>query len=344
MYDISQMIYRYVNKLNMLLDFVGSYFIDNYKYDYWHCPHPNSKRINEGDYIIDFRYKTNYSGPFDENGVPLLDLKSQHWAKNQAIVYSSVIVSQYALGFYSLYLENKNTEYLEIFVSMADSLISTSKKLIIKNANIRILYMDLGNGLTISGMAQGQAISVWCRAYNITKNYSYLSAALDAYNLFKFDVANGGVIDSSLGFPIIEEWVIDPYHILNGHLFAFAGIIDLMGVINDIQNITILEDIKTSYEYFKDASNKLIEMHDMGFWSRYSLKSGLIPNIASKFYHSLHINMLNGLHELTGSEEMDYYARKWNAQLNNTYYNIIAMALKLMDKAWDAVSTKRGYV
>jgi len=146
-----------------------------------------------------------------------------------------------------------------------------------------------------------------------------------------------------LGFPVIEEWAVDPFHVLNGHLFAFASIIDLLGVMKDIKNASILAEIETYYIKFNDASNKLIEMHDMGFWSRYSLKYILVPNISSKFYHSLHVNMLLGLHELTGSEIMHRYARKWNTQLNNPFYSIIAMVLKIMDKIFYTISGKGIY-
>ncbi len=59
-----------------LRDFFLSYFVDNYKYDYWHFPHLLSNLINEGDFI-DFRPKADYPGSFDSNKIPLLDLTNQ---------------------------------------------------------------------------------------------------------------------------------------------------------------------------------------------------------------------------------------------------------------------------
>lgn len=318
------------NKVCMLKSFFLSYFVDNYKYDYWHCPHLHSELINRGDYFIDFTPKTNYPGPFDSNKIPLLDLSTQHWSKSNKVIYSPVVISQYGLGWYSKYLRDKQQSSLNIFLKVADWLINNLKTFKIKGENVSVFFMDYGKPNVLSGMAQGLAISVLVRAYKITKNSEYLKRAVEAFNTFKLKIKEGGVVDTSLGIPILEEWTDEPVHILNGHLFAFAGIIDLMNTKGLPKEDR--ENIVPYYNKYLESTLKLLKRIDMFFWTKYSLRPTFLPNIASYFYHKLHIEMMEGLYELTRISEFKFYSERWLRQKQRFIHKFLAMILKLLDR------------
>lgn len=105
---------------------------------------------------------------------------------------------------------------------------------------------------------------------------------------------------------MLEEFSNYSIHILNGHLFAFVGIIDLLR----IEDSTCInrDEIVKFHDVFLEASTKLIERMNMPFWSKHSAKEDLFPNIASKFYHDAHIEQLRGLYQLTGRVEFQEYA------------------------------------
>ena len=193
------------HKLIMLKDFFLSYFIANYKYDYWHCPHILSDLIKEGDYFIDFRPKINYHGPFDKNGIPLLDLSTQHWAKNKKIVYSPIVISQYGLGWYSKYIRTHQQTFLDNFLKIADWLIDNFKTITINQENVSLFLINYGDGITQSGMAQGLAISMLTRAYQLTKDIHYLKKAIEAFNIFKIKLERGGLSILLLVFQLLKN-------------------------------------------------------------------------------------------------------------------------------------------
>jgi len=318
-----------MKRLRMFADFVLSYLSRNHAYDYWHCPHRHSDLVEQGDYFINFVPKTNYPGPFDAEGIPLLDLATQHWSRRNLIVYSPIVICQYALGWYSRYLRDNDRFALDRFLGVADWLIAFAQPVQKSGVRMTLLYTDYGEGPALSAMAQGLAISVWCRAFRETGNREYLVQALNAFNAFKLSIEDGGVVDNSLGFPVLEEWTNDRIHILNGHLFAFAAIIDLLGLELTEAQKRVIQDY---YDIFLLSSLRLVEKADMFFWTRYSLRRFFVPNIASYFYHDLHIEMMLGLHVLTKHPLFYYYTKRWRHQQRCLIKRLLALVLKVADR------------
>jgi hypothetical protein len=80
----------------------------------------------------------------------------------------------------------------------------------------------------ISAMAQGQAMSLWVRAYSQTSDQRYLDAAAVALLPFDLTFAEGGVLADWDGVPWYEEYPGErPLHVLNGFQFALIGLYDL---------------------------------------------------------------------------------------------------------------------
>lgn len=322
----------------MLSQFVASYVFDKYEYDYWHCAHPKSTRISQGDYFIDFSAKTDYSGPFDTRGIPLLDLTSQHWSSNRAVVYSPIVIAEFGLGWYSRYLCDRTSVARERFLNVADWLLGAAVRGKPGGPIVSLLFTDYGDGNVISGMAQGLSISVWCRAFRETGRVEYLERAMEAFRAFTLQVDEGGVVDSSLGYAVLEEWLNERIHIFNGHLFAFAGIVDLLAAGSGDNK----REIRDRYELYLASSVRMAKEVDLGFWTRYSLRPSLVPNIASHFYQRLHVDLLLGLYETTGSSEFLHFAERFERQRRRMWNRVLALVMKLADRLSTDLQSRLG--
>ena len=78
-------------------------------------------------------------------------------------------------------------------------------------------------------MCQGQAISVLCRAYHVTKDKKYLVAAEAALGPFQRSVSEGGVQTLFMDkYDWYEEYPTNPStFILNGFMYSLIGLYDL---------------------------------------------------------------------------------------------------------------------
>tara|TARA_B100000900_G_C20535476_1_gene698164 strand:+ start:72 stop:1040 length:969 start_codon:yes stop_codon:yes gene_type:complete len=310
----------------MIYNFVKSYFIDDFYYDYWHCPHPTSCEIKNGDYPINFQYKTNFSGEYDKNGIPLLDLSSQHWSKSRESIYSPIVISQFALGHYSKYIEKNSKESLEIFIHCAQWILDNSSFARINNQDTAIFYISLDSGSRYkSGMAQGLAISVLCRYYLIKNQAHILRKIILLLRPMTIAIEKGGLASRLGDGFVIEEWSHENYKIFNGHLFALIGILELKKVFpknNKLLNLS---------RKLKLSSLNLAKKIDIGTWTLYSLKPGIIKNISSYFYHNLHINLMKGIYILEDDIKFKNFADRWNLQRNSIFNKLYAMIYKIAD-------------
>jgi hypothetical protein len=167
-----------------------------------------------------------------------------------------------------------------------------------------------------SGMAQGLAISVLLRAFDLTAEQSYRDAAGAAAILLHRPVGSGGCADfDELGRPFFEECPSDPpSHILNGAVFALIGLRELAG--------------RTGEDSFQPAARRLadqLSQFDLGYWSRYDLR---FAAPASHAYHQLHISLLRAAGRAVGDPRFDVMARHWRRYLKRPACRIRAIAGK----------------
>lgn len=166
----------------------------------------------------------------------------------------------------------------------------------------------------ISAMAQGLAAAALIRAYVLTGKRRYCVAAVSACEPLKQDVSTGGAAFMSDEHVFFEELAVTrPFHILNGHLFAAFGVWDLarLGVAD--ARLRDLHDraIQTLLEWLP-----YFEKRD---WSYYQLavRNGGRRYYASIAYHQLHIAQLRVYSAMTGIEEFERTARRWEAGLRS---------------------------
>jgi heparosan-N-sulfate-glucuronate 5-epimerase len=217
-------------------------------------------------------------------------------SRNIGVQYNPVTITSYALGVYQLYLQTKDRSLLKKFLKTADWLVENQS---VSN-NIGVWHYNFSwKGLKepwISGMAQGEALSVLTRAYRRTKSVKYLKSASFAFNSFKNSIENGGVVSNlDNGMKFYEEYVSNsPSHVLNGFLYSLWGIYEYYYTFNDASAKNVFDEGLVSLEY-------ILPKFDTGFWSKYCLSNRKVINIASYMYHELHIVQLESINQITKS-------------------------------------------
>jgi heparosan-N-sulfate-glucuronate 5-epimerase len=160
-------------------------------------------------------------------------------------------------------------------------------------------------------MAQGQAASLLVRAYSETRDERFGIAAADALRPMAVPVSSGGVLAELDGCPFIEEYPTSPgSFVLNGALFALWGVLDVEALLE--------RQLAPSAADLVATVARSLHRWDTGYWSRYDLYPHPVVNVASSFYHLLHIHQLEEFdlrcpeHGFlaTASQFRDYEARR----------------------------------
>ena len=279
-----------------------------------------------GPYYMDFDKKADYDLYLDEEGIPRLDYKGMI-----GVQYNPIAVAQYGLGNYNLYLDEDDTRRLDKFIRCADWLLEHLET----NPRGRWVWMhhfDWDYQQTLgapwySGLAQGQGLSVLTRAFQTTSKRKYLEAAEKAYQPFRSDIEEGGVIAKDReGNPWIEEYiVIPPTHILNGFIWALWGIYDYYLLTQDEKARQLWQSCLTTLE-------KNLIRYDTGYWSLYDLSQNNIPNVASFFYHQLHIVQMQAMSHLTGLAFFREFALRWQDYTSKKPFRQRALFQKILFK------------
>jgi heparosan-N-sulfate-glucuronate 5-epimerase len=159
-----------------------------------------------------------------------------------------------------------------------------------------------------SAMAQGQAASVFVRAFMATRDERFGSLALDAVRPL-FEEASHFVASSEYG-PILEEGASQPglpaptSHILNGWVYALWGLWDVQVGLGDTAAATLFTQSVA-------CLRNMLERYDTGWWTRYDLNLHPIPHLAKPFYHRLHVNQTAMMYRLTAYDEFADFSERW---------------------------------
>lgn len=211
------------------------------------------------------------------------------------------------------------------------------KDLVIVNAN-KLIYMqdergafqypfawryyhykeDFQPGWT-SAMAQGQAMSLFSRAYRMTGDKKYLIAGKKALDYLLTPVSAGGVmttmadIDTSLGnFIFFEEFPTKPAnYTLNGYIFSLLGLYDWSQF--DAAKDYGQAEARKYFARGIDTLKRILPYYDIGGITAYDL--GFLtfkqPTKVKGGYHMLHTFQLHVLYELTKEPIFKRYEEKW---------------------------------
>lgn len=246
--------------------------------------------------LLDLSFST-----LDEAGVP-------YNAPVGAIsaAYHPTSIAQYALARWNAYLVDGRNEHKEAFLTQACWLLAHESHLSNDASGwpISFALRDYhAPRLWLSALAQGNAISVLVRAYQLTSEEKFLQAARRAVRTFELDILDGGV-NASLGEDgvFFEEVAVYPAaHILSGHILALFGLYDYVSFTKDRRIEALIQRAITTL-------HTLIDAFDTGYWTRYDL---LHQRLATWLYHSLHVTLLEVLARYSGCEHCTTLAKRW---------------------------------
>lgn len=303
-------------------------FSRNSALTFWHetpAIHPKARYDAIGPYYQTFADKARYPGPFDDQGVPLLDYHGDIGRR-----YNPIAIAQYGLARYNRFLETSGSADKAAFLAQADWLCANLKP----NARGRHAWhhefdFEYRAGLKApwySGLAQGQGLSLLARALRSTGDPKYAKAMEKAFEPLRHGVDDGGVLFRDGKDVWIEEYVVDPpSHILNGFLWALWGVKDYALATGSAEGEALFEACAATAE-------RALPSYDTGSWSTYEASNTWIPMVTSSFYHRLHIVQLEITAAMTGRAAFADRARRWRGYSDKPLNRRVNLARKIAFK------------
>jgi hypothetical protein len=319
-----------VGRLSYLQRVLRAYVLGgNSQLTFWHETPTVNDQAFTGEltqYYMTFEHKAHYPGPFDSDGVPLLDYHGKVGKQ-----YNPIAVAQYALGNYNLARRTGEQRYSDRFRTNAEWLLhhldATPHGTYLWPHHFDFEYFRPLIAPWYSGLAQGQGLSVLLRAHVVTGRREYLEMARHVFRSLATAIPAGGVqYTDEEGCLWIEEYLVDPpTHILNGFIWALWGI-------HDYHLLTGEQEAKTLFDRYTETIVSHLPQYDLGFWSLYELTPQRIKSIASPFYHRLHLVQLEIMYRLTGREAFAECGRRWRHYAERTSLRLTAKAYKVAFK------------
>lgn len=242
--------------------------------------------------------------------------------------YGHVPLSQLGLGHFELYAETEDERQLAHARTAGDHLVATQVRepgphLGGWRHTFPYVHRAPLHPPWLSAMAQGEAASLLARLAEETSEERYTEAAVLALRPLSVPVESGGVLGELDGRPFLEEYPSTPQsHVLNGAVFALWGIRDVALLTGDTA-------IEALHSEALAALAATCDRFDTGRWSRYDLFPDPPQNVASSFYHHLHLSQLKALHNLYDVAEFGALADRFEAYERRLLLRGIAFARKV---------------
>ncbi len=281
---------------------------------YWHMLQGEGTQFVPGalaGYFNDLRAKGNWHGPTDLNGIPLVRI-------NGALGYFPVTALQKGLGHWDLWLESNRAAEREFTAFQQTA--SWALHALDNHGGWRTPPMDPLLISEYSAMSQGEGISLLCRAYWATHAEQYLAAATAAAKLMLMSTSAGGTARQEEEGIILEEVPLStPRTILNGWIFASYGLYDL-------SLITMENWVQSALASTIATLAAMLSTFDAGYWSFYDS----VGNLASPFYHHLHIAQLRVLERTFPQHALAFRhtADRFEMQMSNKTNKLRALVTK----------------
>ena len=294
--------------------------------------------VDQRQYFMRFQGKAAYRGPFDHNGVPLLDYQGDIGRQHNPIA-----IAQYGLARFNRWCDTRATDDEKAWLAAATWL---ERELTLNQSGLHVWmhdfdwpYREVLRAPWYSGLAQGAGISLLVRAADATGQWRFAKTAHAAFKAFYRTIDAGGVLAKDARNRVwIEEYIVrPPSHILNGFIWALWGVYDYMRFTNALEPRALFDKCVATIE-------SALPEYDTGRWSLYELPAAgnwREPNrwtgpqmLASRYYHQLHIVQLRVLHRLTNISTFEAYADRWqgylDSRVNRTRALVEKAAFKLL--------------
>jgi heparosan-N-sulfate-glucuronate 5-epimerase len=239
-----------------------------------------------------------------------------------------VVRAQWALGCFERYLAGEGEVWLEAAIERAQELVER-QVLEGPQAGGFLHRQPLRHTFAldppwISAMAQGEVASLLVRVFLQTREERYADAARRALLPLSVDTVTGGVRASLDGRSFPEEYPTrPPSFVLNGGIFAMWGLHDVGVGLDDAA-------ARIAFDQAVDTLAEQIARWDLGYWSRYDLFPHPVVNVASSFYHDLHINQLRAMDRLAPRPQLAETADRWQRYAESSRCRRRAFARKAL--------------
>ncbi len=264
------------------------------------------------------KYIESQSILFDPAGIPKVKYGNDYY-------YNPIMVSQFALTLHGRYKRG------EVTVSQFSKAVDLLTELQESNGSLPFpftfhYYRKVFKPGWISGMAQGQALSAYARAFEVTNNKKYINKGNKCLGFLLKPIEEGGTltslkdIDESLtNYLIFEKYPVEPSsYTLNGFLFTLLGLYDWWKVTLSVNKKHALLAEKYFYEGIK-TTKKILRYYDIGGYSTYDL-AHIVYKMDPKIYatyHPIHIYLLHALYTVTGDKILRDFANLWASYIRN---------------------------
>jgi hypothetical protein len=285
-------------------------------------PQLNDSSFDGSQFFMRFQGKASYKGPFDAEGVPLLDYRGDIGRQ-----YNPIAIAQYGLARFNRWSHTGSAEDRSAWLRSANwlehELAPNSFGTPVWMHHFNWPYRQLLRSPWYSGLAQGNGLSMLVRAAEATGERRFADAAHKAFESLALDVSAGGVlVTDDRGRVWIEEYLVDPpSHILNGFIWALWGVYDYARWSGSDEANRLFQSCVNTIE-------EALPEYDTGRWSLYELPAGGPPMLASRYYHELHIVQLRVLERLTNNAMFGSVAARWQRYLDNPINRARALAEK----------------
>jgi heparosan-N-sulfate-glucuronate 5-epimerase len=249
--------------------------------------------------------------------------------------YRPARIGSYALSCWNAYRQSGEERFRNVFLTCAEWFM--------KCENGRFPYDFESGGLKapwISGLSQGQGISVLVRAYLLTHDDRFMMQSRKALQPMIENIEKGG-LSSRLGdgsFFIEEYPLTKPRHVLNGFLSALFGILDLHRVDTTQHTTVVVDDCW-------ETLHKNIDHWNLHGWSAYDLHNydcNGPRNYSTVSYHSVHIVQLQYASVQSDNTRFHEIACLWQKSLESRTKRMHAHFAKIRyrigDRIWGASS------
>jgi heparosan-N-sulfate-glucuronate 5-epimerase len=293
---------------------------------FWHeePEYNDASRRDRRQYFMRFRGKAAYAGPFDAEGVPLLDYRGRIGRQ-----YNPIAIAHYGLARFNRWCDAgaaaDHTAWLAASRWLVANLEPNAHGVPVWCHHFDWPYRQLLEAPWYSGLAQGSGVSLLIRAAIATGENAFAHAAHRAFQAFETPVARGGVVVTDARGDIwIEEYIVDPpSHVLNGFIWALWGVYDYARWSGEAGASALWEACIRTLE-------TRVADFDTGWWSLYEAPTTGHAMLASVYYHRLHAVQLRVLHALTGNEAFAARAGQFEAYARRP----VSRARAFVEKAW----------
>lgn len=188
----------------------------------------------------------------------------------------------------------------------------------------------------VMSMAQGEAASLLVRVAIARDRDELAASARLALRPLERPVGTDGGVRSTLpnGAVLFEEYPTDPpAHVLNGAIYTLLGAYDVAQGLSD-------RPARDLFERGAADLGRSLDLWDLGYWTRYDLYPHPIVNVASPFYHDLHITLLTAMERLVDDEAYPRTRLIWERYRANPAFKALAVGRKVAFRLRSPRSTR----